>query len=440
MSDNIPTLSDIWREIFDINKVLIQIDENDIKKDDICAICLDDLNNLHVKNNKSIKLLCNHIFCYNCINIWLNKNITCPICKEDLEKKLLEINSNNNDDSIQNLELPDDILDMIALHLPVRDIVALSMTNCQLRDVMRNHQTTDKTPIFTTQVGVRKVWPYLPFVVEYPNEGCNVKCVVAINDYFYIGRNGNASKFNFTTGEIIMVYFNNDIFHSSVNSLCVCERNGSIFTGSDDGSVRMFDIETGEVKMEYKHNMPVYSVLVCDNYLFTGCGDGIARMFDIQTGEVEMEYQHNRLVWSVCVSNGSIFAGCGDGMVTMFDIETGELQKVFPHDEHVRVRTVCVSNGRIFTGCGDGMARMFDIETGNLLKVFLHSSLVRSMCVIGNRLYTGCWDKKVRMFDIETGKLKNVFPHTDIVNSMCVCESNGSIFTGGCDGMVRMIL
>ena len=43
------------------------------------------------------------------------------------------------------------------------------------------------------------------------------------------------------------------------------------------------------------------------------------------------------------------------------------------------------------------------------------------------------------MFDIETGKLKNVFPHTDIVNSGCVCESNGSIFTGHRDGMVKKI-
>ena len=91
--------------INNINKVIIQIDENEIKPDDICPICLDNLNNVHLKNNnnKSIKLLCNHIFCYNCIKIWLNKNITCPICKEDLEKKLLE-NNDNNDIDMQNIE------------------------------------------------------------------------------------------------------------------------------------------------------------------------------------------------------------------------------------------------------------------------------------------------------------------------------------------------
>lgn len=48
----------------------------DEEKDE-CIICFDELIDTEIK-----KLKCNHIYHNKCINDWLNKKNTCPICME----------------------------------------------------------------------------------------------------------------------------------------------------------------------------------------------------------------------------------------------------------------------------------------------------------------------------------------------------------------------
>lgn len=47
-------------------------------KDDICSICRDQCDKL------SVKLKCNHIFCYKCVFHWLSLQYTCPTCRSEV--------------------------------------------------------------------------------------------------------------------------------------------------------------------------------------------------------------------------------------------------------------------------------------------------------------------------------------------------------------------
>jgi len=42
----------------------------------VCSICFENIN-----PNDSLKLSCNHIFHSSCINMWISKKNTCPICR-----------------------------------------------------------------------------------------------------------------------------------------------------------------------------------------------------------------------------------------------------------------------------------------------------------------------------------------------------------------------
>jgi len=54
----------------------------------LCSICLDDF-------DESKKLTCDHEFCYVCIDAWLEKHNTCPLCRtpqiSDLGKMLNQV-------------------------------------------------------------------------------------------------------------------------------------------------------------------------------------------------------------------------------------------------------------------------------------------------------------------------------------------------------------
>lgn len=69
---------------------LPRIDKHKISDGDSCAICqcdfLDDPYPLVVKLPR-----CNHEFDLECLTIWLQKNHTCPMCRDDLRKKKIEI-------------------------------------------------------------------------------------------------------------------------------------------------------------------------------------------------------------------------------------------------------------------------------------------------------------------------------------------------------------
>ena len=54
----------------------------EIKHDDDCPICLENLNNLG-DDNKVTEIECNHIFCFKCIDKWFIKKSQCPICKKN---------------------------------------------------------------------------------------------------------------------------------------------------------------------------------------------------------------------------------------------------------------------------------------------------------------------------------------------------------------------
>jgi len=45
-----------------------------------CSICLDEFN----ENELLFQLICNHYYHKKCINDWLQKNRSCPLCRQDL--------------------------------------------------------------------------------------------------------------------------------------------------------------------------------------------------------------------------------------------------------------------------------------------------------------------------------------------------------------------
>ena len=65
---------------FTLTAKIIRIiyERKDIKIDELCMICL--------TNKTDIITKCNHIYCNNCIEIWLNINESCPYCRTNIEE------------------------------------------------------------------------------------------------------------------------------------------------------------------------------------------------------------------------------------------------------------------------------------------------------------------------------------------------------------------
>ena len=73
----------VYNENEDINQIIVNIDLYDIKNSDIpdneiCCICLENI------NSESSRFHCNHIFHKKCIYNWIKNRNVCPICNQIL--------------------------------------------------------------------------------------------------------------------------------------------------------------------------------------------------------------------------------------------------------------------------------------------------------------------------------------------------------------------
>lgn len=83
------------------NEIQQKIDgiQDRIRNTNMCNICFDDI------QNKTIAPCCQNCYCFLCLNIWLYKNKTCPMCKQSLmpEDLLLVKNSVTNEQEPEEL-------------------------------------------------------------------------------------------------------------------------------------------------------------------------------------------------------------------------------------------------------------------------------------------------------------------------------------------------
>jgi len=70
----IPNVSQIDKKMISYEELLKDNNDNN------CTICLEEFNN----DEEIIKLKCNHLFHSKCIDDWIKKNQSCPLCRLNL--------------------------------------------------------------------------------------------------------------------------------------------------------------------------------------------------------------------------------------------------------------------------------------------------------------------------------------------------------------------
>lgn len=65
--------------IHNINNNIDDDIDNDIKNNNLCPICMENI------RTEMRKTLCGHIYCNECISMWLKKSKKCPCCMSDLD-------------------------------------------------------------------------------------------------------------------------------------------------------------------------------------------------------------------------------------------------------------------------------------------------------------------------------------------------------------------
>jgi WD40 repeat protein len=194
------------------------------------------------------------------------------------------------------------------------------------------------------------------------------------------------------------------------------------------------------------HTGFINSVFVKGNYLYSGSEDSTIRKWDIRTGEAVMlfrslfrqdDYDVESAVFSVFVHNDSLFSGSFSGIITQWNIDTGEIIKVFRgHTEFITC--LYVQEGFLFSSSYDGTIRKWQISTGQVEHVFRgHSGPVTSFAITNRYLISGAGDATIRKWNIRNGEVIDV-KSTDS-DILCLTMRDDTIYFGSRDGTVRQL-
>ncbi|NJR50298.1 MAG: Fis family transcriptional regulator [Leptolyngbyaceae cyanobacterium CSU_1_3] len=229
-------------------------------------------------------------------------------------------------------------------------------------------------------------------------------------------------------------------------------------SGSADGTIKLWDGDKGVcVKTLKGHTSQVYSVAFSPNgeTLASSSEDQTVKLWNIQTGECDTLTGHQKKVHSVRFSpTGKILASSGeDRTIKLWDVETRKrLQNLKGHSSQVWSIAFSPDGQTLLSSSDDQTACLWDVKKGKLLNVlkgetrgiyavaFAPHDFAANALDVPDRalLASGNDDHIVRLWNLQTRDCHDLRGHTGRIRSVAFSPTEPILASGSADHTIRL--
>jgi WD40 repeat protein/serine/threonine protein kinase len=198
-----------------------------------------------------------------------------------------------------------------------------------------------------------------------------------------------------------------------VNSVCLSPDVRFALSGSDDGTLKQWDVASGKCLRTLKgHKGRVKSISLSHDgrIVASGSEDGTLKVWDVASGQCLRTLKGYKGVRSVCVSHdGRMVLSNEVDDFKLWDVADGSCVRTF-EGHHERVDSVCLSrDGRFaLSGSQDGTVKLWDATTGRGVRTFPkgHKGQVTSVSLShdGRLALSGSNDKTLKLWQTRAGE------------------------------------
>jgi WD40 repeat protein len=220
-------------------------------------------------------------------------------------------------------------------------------------------------------------------------------------------------------------------------------------SGNSDSVLRLWKIWNRKVIYELKGHSDAVSAVAFSpdgQYALSGSWDKTVNLWSISKGDLLKSFVgHTDKVNAVAFSPDGKFvlSGSDDHTIKLWDVSSGKEMKTFKgHSLGIRSISLAPNERYVLSGHNDHTLKLWEISTGRQIKVYRgHSGIVYSVVFSadGRMALSGSSDKKIIVWDISTGrKIRILEGHTGAVKSIVLSRDNRHALSGSEDQTIKL--
>ena len=227
--------------------------------------------------------------------------------------------------------------------------------------------------------------------------------------------------------------------------------DGLTIASSGGREIHRWDVMTGEQKQALKGHRDSVDGLAFSpdgQTIATGSDDGTVRLWNAETGNPErkLEGQTAAAVKTVAFSPDGWMLASGGGGISLWDVATGDrLRTLHGHKKWVNSIAFSPDSRMLASGGDDATVRLWDVSTGEHLRTLEETGTRVRAAVLsvdfspdGRTLASGNW-RYVYVWDVMTGGLKRILEgHADRVNGVAFSPDGRTLASGSQDGTILL--
>ncbi|XP_052700286.1 U3 small nucleolar RNA-associated protein 15 homolog [Crassostrea angulata] len=221
-----------------------------------------------------------------------------------------------------------------------------------------------------------------------------------------------------------------------------------LVAGGDEGSVRLFDVDSKSLLRLFKGHsgaIHVTKFLTDKTRIFSGSDDNSVSVWDIPSESQLLSYREHQDYVRCGIASASstdlILTGSYDHTVKLFDTRINDSVMTFQHGHPVE-SVLMFPNGGICLSAGGNYIKVWDLlQGGRLLSTLCHHhKTVTSLAFCNNftRILSGSVDRHIKIFDISTYKVVHTLDLPGTVLSAAVSPDDDILVVGMAEGLLSI--
>ena len=237
---------------------------------------------------------------------------------------------------------------------------------------------------------------------------------------------------------------------TSVNPVAISPDGKTLAIGSEDGTIKLWDLQTGVLRNTLKgHTASIYAIAFSPDgqSVASGSADESIKIWNPGTGKL-LRTLSGRLkgISAIAISPDSQTLLCGDraGNIAIWNVKTGEQISFFAgHSILVTSLAISPDGQTAVSSSQDNTIKLWEIKTGQLIHTLTtpdshHFSTV-AISPNGETIASGSWDGVVRLWNPQSGKLvKSLRVSSVSINTVAFRANGHTLVSGGGDGTIRL--